>query len=98
MSGTKQLDPHKHRTSVRVHYLFDVQILILRYLALQHGFLTVQVDTVMSGMKQLDPQKRWPLLVLHSRRTKGPQATRALRPYRDASSFYGTPYGSNDDW
>ncbi|XP_009393457.3 proteinaceous RNase P 1, chloroplastic/mitochondrial [Musa acuminata AAA Group] len=69
----------------------------------QQVFSFFQVNSVVSGIRQMSPSKKLPLIILHSHRLKygpadKPNNKRLLESWRRAGVLYATPPGSNDDW
>ncbi|KAJ8768762.1 hypothetical protein K2173_023666 [Erythroxylum novogranatense] len=69
----------------------------------QRRFLPSKINTVVNGIRQKLPSKRWPLIILHNKRIASPKmcvpVNKALiEKWRNADALYATPTGSNDDW
>ncbi|XP_077210816.1 proteinaceous RNase P 1, chloroplastic/mitochondrial-like isoform X2 [Tasmannia lanceolata] len=69
----------------------------------QRRFLVSKVNTVVNGIRQKLPSKKWPLIVVHNKRITGgkmeePANKKLIEKWKNADALYATPTGSNDDW
>ncbi|KAK1396897.1 Ribonuclease P [Heracleum sosnowskyi] len=69
----------------------------------QRNFRPSQVNTIVNGIRQMLPSKKWPLIVLHNRRItedkmNKPVNKALIEKWKNADALYPTPTGSNDDW
>ncbi|XP_051134687.1 proteinaceous RNase P 2 [Andrographis paniculata] len=64
------------------------------------SFSISQLDAVVKEVH--DKSKKWPLIVLHSKRVRSlledASKRELIKEWMDRGALYGTPYGSNDDW
>ncbi|XP_068648014.1 proteinaceous RNase P 1, chloroplastic/mitochondrial-like isoform X2 [Aristolochia californica] len=72
-------------------------------LSTQRRFSLSKVNSVVNGIRQKLPSKKFPLIVVHHRRISGgkmeePTNKKLLEKWRNADALYATPTGSNDDW
>ncbi|KAL3652080.1 hypothetical protein CASFOL_001761 [Castilleja foliolosa] len=72
-------------------------------LAYRRTFSFSQIKRVVNQLRQISPLKKMPLVVLHQNRVSGgpaldPNNKKLLESWKNASSLYATPVGSNDDW
>ncbi|CAK9172769.1 unnamed protein product [Ilex paraguariensis] len=61
-----------------------------------------KINSVVNGIRQMLPSKKWPLIVLHNRRLTGdkmdePFNKAIIEKWKTADALYATPTGSNDD-
>ncbi|XP_073129822.1 proteinaceous RNase P 1, chloroplastic/mitochondrial [Henckelia pumila] len=72
-------------------------------LANQHVFSFSQINRVVKEIRQINPSKKLPLVILHQSRVTGgpaqhPNNKKLLESWKRAGALYATPLGSNDDW
>ncbi|KAJ0989250.1 hypothetical protein J5N97_007606 [Dioscorea zingiberensis] len=72
-------------------------------LSSQRCFSISKVNTVVNGIRQKLPTKKWPLIIIHNKRLTGgrmdePINGKLLEKWKNADCIYATPTGSNDDW
>ncbi|XP_073141948.1 proteinaceous RNase P 1, chloroplastic/mitochondrial-like isoform X2 [Henckelia pumila] len=69
----------------------------------QKRFKPSKVNAVANGIRQMLPSRKWPLIILHNRRTAGdkmdePVNRSFIEKWKNADALFATPTGSNDDW
>ncbi|GLJ29510.1 hypothetical protein SUGI_0581750 [Cryptomeria japonica] len=62
-----------------------------------------QLNAVVNGIRERSPSKKWPLIVMHHKRTRDVPAIRPsnkqlINEWKNVGALYTTPTGSNDDW
>ncbi|GLJ26022.1 hypothetical protein SUGI_0499080 [Cryptomeria japonica] len=67
------------------------------------GFNIHQLKSVVEEARQRSLMKKWPLIILHNKRTRGgpadePYTKQLFEDWRKSGALYTTPTGSNDDW
>ncbi|MQL81221.1 hypothetical protein Taro_013670 [Colocasia esculenta] len=69
----------------------------------QRRFSLTKVNSVLNGIRQKLPSKKWPLIIVHNKRVYGgkmndPANVKLVEKWKNADAIYTTPTGSNDDW
>ncbi|KAH9300174.1 hypothetical protein KI387_011757 [Taxus chinensis] len=62
-----------------------------------------QLNAVVNGLRERSPSKKWPLVVMHHKRTREVPAIQSsnkqlINEWIKVGALYTTPTGSNDDW
>lgn len=62
-----------------------------------------QLNAVVNSIRERSREKKWPLIILHNKRTRGGHANepgnkQLIEKWKRAGALYTTPTGSNDDW
>ncbi|GLJ04718.1 hypothetical protein SUGI_0001890 [Cryptomeria japonica] len=62
-----------------------------------------RLNNIAIGIQQRSPSKKFPLIIIHNRRSKGgladnPRNKQVIEKWRKSGALYTTPTGSNDDW
>ncbi|XP_061343860.1 proteinaceous RNase P 1, chloroplastic/mitochondrial-like [Gastrolobium bilobum] len=69
----------------------------------QRRFMPSKINSVVNGIRQKLPSKKFPLIILHNKRIKGDKMDEPINralidKWNNADALYATPTGSNDDW
>ncbi|KAH9311301.1 hypothetical protein KI387_026336, partial [Taxus chinensis] len=67
------------------------------------GFSVNQLNSIVEEARQKSLMKKWPLIILHNKRTRGgpaddPYNKQLFENWKKSGALYTTPTGSNDDW
>lgn len=62
-----------------------------------------QLNAVVNSVRERSREKKWPLIILHNKRTRGgpanePGNKQLIEKWKRVGALYTTPTGSNDDW
>lgn len=69
----------------------------------ERHFSFSQLNAVVNGIRERSREKKWPLIILHNKRTRAGPANEPgnkllIEKWKRVGALYTTPTGSNDDW